>query len=208
MIEVLPDIYVVLANDRKGFGYSHFVRRTSGNVLLPRLKQTLLTDAYDEMEAAGGVSLVLISDRHFGGPGCRRCGAHFGAPLVASSVEARAIGTRCKVDIALPFEPQTIDGTDIEAIPTPGHTAGQMAYLIPVQGKRCLFAGDFAYRSGGAWRPGSKSRRAMMRGFAALEGVAFDYYVGCADYGEETSFVAATSIDELAQDILSACTRA
>ena len=48
----------------------------------------------------------------------------------------------------------------------------------------------------------------MIRGFAALEGVAFDYYVGGADYGEETSFVAATSIDELAQDILSACTRA
>ena len=131
MIEVLPDIYVVPANDRKGFGYSHFVRRTSGNVLLPRLKQTLLTDAYDEMEAAGGVSLVLISDRHFGGPGCRRCGAHFGAPLVASSVEARAIGTRSKVDIALPFEPQTIDGTDIEAIPTPATPPGRWPTSFP-----------------------------------------------------------------------------
>ncbi len=177
MIEVLPGVHVVPANDRTGFGYSHFVERDAGNVLLPRLKQALLSDAYPDLEAAGGVSLLLISDRHFGGPGCTHCGEHFNAPVVASAVESKAIAKRCKVDTALPLTAQTIAGTDIEVIPTPGHTPGQLAYLIEVKGRRCLFAGDFAYLSGGTWRPGNRSRKAMAKGIAALEGSSFDVYV-------------------------------
>lgn len=176
-------------------------------MLLPRLKQVLISDSFEDMAALGGVDWVLISDRHFGGPGCRRAGVHFDAPLIASDIEADVIGRRCKIDMRLRYERQTIDGTDIEAIPTPGHTAGQMAFLIDVAGVRCLFAGDFAWRSGGQWHVGNKSRKKMKDGIAALEDVDFDLYVGCADYGEEHSYVEAGSIGALADEIVGACTK-
>ena len=149
----------------------------------------------------------MVSDRHFGGPGCRRCGVHFGAPIVASAIEASAMSGRCKVDRALEYDAQTIASTDILAIPTPGHTPGQMAFLIEVSGLRCLFAGDFAYRSAGEWRVGNKSRKAMQRGIASLGGHSFDVYVGCADYGEAESFVEARSIGAIADQILASCTK-
>ena len=47
----------------------------------------------------------------------------------------------------------------------------------------------------------------MSRGIAALEGVEFDLFVGCADYGEATSFVEAGSIGDLADQILGACSK-
>lgn len=209
MLEVLPQIYVIPANGQKGFGYSHFVRLPAGNVLLARLNKASLSDAFADLGDAGGVRWVLVSDRHFGSPGCREVADRFDASLVASKIEAGAIAHRCRFDETLAFERQQIgDGGDIEAIPTPGHTKGQMAYLITVDGSRCLFAGDFAYRTKGKWRPGNKSRRVMSKGMENLRDVEFDYYIGCADYGESDSFVRVShGIDDVADDILAACTR-
>lgn len=206
MLEILPDVFVVPANGRKGYGYSHFVKHPGGNILLPRLKQTSLSDAYDDMENAGGVKTILISDRHFGGPGCRKAALRFGAELYASAIESSFM-TPCKIDHKLNYEPQTIEGTNIQAIPTPGHTSGQLAYLIDVAGNRCLFAGDFAYRVGGKWQVGNKSRKVMEKGLSHLHGYGFDYYIGCAGYEDPDSFVSATSIDEIEKDILAACTK-
>lgn len=186
--EIIPSIFVVPANNQKGYGFSHLIMHARGNILLPRLKTTSLSDSFDDIAAKGGVRNVLISDRHFGGPGCREAADHFGAAIYASQIEAEVIAGKCRVDKPLAFEQQLIDGY-IEAIPTPGHQPGQFSYIIEVNRQRFLFTGDFIYRSGGAWIPGNRSLAMMQRSFDTLRGLKFDFVVGCADYDEPKSFV-------------------
>ena len=209
MREVLPDVFVVPADDRKGFGYSHFVRRDEGNVLLPRLKQVHLTESYEEIASKGGIRWALVSDRHFGGPGCLHVAKHFEATLVASEIEAGMM--RCAVEKQLPYKRQVL-APGIEAIPTPGHTAGQMAYLVKAGRQRCLFTGDLAWREGDAWHVGNRSRKVMAAALSYLKDIEFDVYVGCAGYGDAASFVVIkdppNAIGEVTEGILDACTRA
>lgn len=205
MQQVFPDVFVVPANQQKGYGFSHFVKHPKGNILLPRLKATSLSDSYGDLEKEGGVRRVLISDRHFGGPECADAATHFGATLYASDIEAKAIEKNCPVDVVLPFEQQTIDGY-VEAIPTPGHTPGQFSYLISIKGKRCLFTGDFIYRSSGSWTPGNRSRKKMQASFDRLRSLRFDYVIGCADYDAPDSYVAVRgSVDDVVDEMLAAC---
>jgi hypothetical protein len=206
MQEVLKNVFVVPANQRKGYGYSHFIVHPNGNILIPRLKTTSLSDSFPDLAGVGGVRMVLITDRHFGGPGCREAASHFEAKLYASDIEAEQIKAKCPVDIELSYEQQNIGGF-IEAIPTPGHTSGQFSFLIPVGGKKLLFTGDFIYRSGGKWIPGNRSRKKMSASFERLRTLKFDFIVGCADYDEPVSFVAAgASADALIDEMIASCT--
>lgn len=206
MHEILPDLYVVPANARAGFGYSHFLRRAAGNVLLPRAKAVSLSDQFDELEAMGGVDWVLLSDRHFAGPGCREAADRFAAPVVASAIEARNFAKRCRVDEPLDFVAgDFVDG--IHAVPTPGHTPGQVAYRIEGDRATFLFVGDLAYREDKQWRVGNKRRSVMASAMAGLLDLSFDYLVGCASYDDTDSFVAATSMADLVEPILDACKR-
>lgn len=208
MQEVLPDLFVVPANGLKGYGFSHLVKHPKGNILLPRLKATSLSGSFDDIAAQGGVRNVLISDRHFGGPGCREAADHFKATLYASKIEAEAVHDKCRVDVELPFKEQKIDGY-IEAIPTPGHQPGQFSYLITIGKKRCLFTGDFMYRSNkGQWIPGNRSRAKMQASFDTVRKLKFDYVVPCADYDAPDSFVAVKSIDRVVDEMEASCAAA
>ena len=206
MREVLRDVFVVPADDNGGFGFSHFVRRRTGNVLLPRLKQVALTDQYAAINQHGGVSVLLLSDRHFAGPGCRAAADHFDAELVSSAIEAKAFAKRCPIDRPLEFEEQEV-GPGIAAIPTPGHTPGQLAYRIEGDHETFLFVGDLAYRVGGAWQVGHRRRQTMAAALERLQHLTFDYFIGCAGYEAPDSFVAAQTTADLTEAILDACTR-
>ena len=206
MLEVLPDLYVVPANGRAGFGYSHFLRRKAGNVFLPRAKTVSLFDEFEAIEELGGVDRVLLSDRHFAGPGCRELADRFEAPLVASAIEARNFGKRCPVDIELDFVRGDI-AAGIHAVPTPGHTPGQIAYRLEGDHAVFLFVGDLAYRVGGDWRVGNQRRSVMTAAMTELHDLSFDYFIGCAGYDDADSFVAAKSMATLVEPILAACKR-
>ncbi len=206
MLEVLPDLYVVSANERAGFGYSHFLKRTTGNILLPRAKAVSLSDQFEALEALGGVDWVLLSDRHFAGPGCREAADRFEAPLVASTIEAKAFAKRCPVDVAVDLvEGDVADG--IRAVPTPGHTPGQIAYRVEGDHAVFLFVGDLAYRKGGQWHVGNQRRSVMTNAMTGLHDLSFDFFIGCAGYDDADSFVAAESIATLVEPILAACSR-
>ena len=209
MREILPGVFAVPQNGMKGFGYSHFVRRPAGNLILDAMRNTSLSDAFDAFEAEGGVKAAVISDRHLGGPSTNQIAERFGATVYCSAIEADAMGHRAnqvRVDHALAFERTVIEG-DVQLIPTPGHTEGQFSTLAKVEGRRILFTADFVYRSGDGWRPGNLSRRKMLKSFEGLRDLAFDHVVPCTNYAREEFFVPVESVDAVVDEMIAACTK-
>jgi hypothetical protein len=192
-----------------GFGYSHFVRRPAGTLVLDAMRNTSISDCFDAFEAAGGVKATVISDRHLGGPSTNQIAERFGATVYCSAIEADAMGHRAnqvKIDHALAFERTTIEG-DVRLIPTPGHTAGQFSTLAEVEERRILFTADFVYRSGGGWRPGNLSRKKMLKSFEGLRDLDFDHVVPCTSYASTEFFVPVPSVDKAVDEMIAACTK-
>lgn len=207
MQEILPGVFVVRQNGGKGFGYSHFVRRPAGNLVLDASRMTSISESFDAFEAMGGVAAAVISDRHLGGPPTNQIAERFGARIYCSAVEAEAMGHRSNavhIDHVLPFKPTTIEG-DVLLIPTPGHTAGQFSTLAQVEGRRILFTADFVWREGGRWRPGHLSRKKMIRSFEGLRDLDFDHVVPWTSYGQTEFFVAIGDVDRAVDEMIAAC---
>ena len=209
MREILPGVFVVPQNGAKGFGYSHFVRRPAGNLVLDAMRNTSISESFDAMAAQGGVAAVVISDRHLGGPSTNQIAERFGARVYCSAIEADAMGRRpnqVRIDHALAFERTVIEG-DVQLIPTPGHTEAQFSTLAEVGGRRILFTADFVYRSDAGWRPGNLSRRKMLKSFEGLRDLEFDHVVPCTSYSREEFFVPIASVDAAVDAMIAACTK-
>lgn len=207
MQEILPGVYLVEQNGRKGFGYAHFVRRPGGNLMLDTSRTTSMSDTFAEMTAAGGVAAVVISDRHLGGPPTNEIAQHFGARVYCSQIEADAMGHRTNavhIDHVLPYERTTIEG-DVRLIPTPGHTAGQFGTLCEVGGRKILFSSDFVWRADGQWRPGNSSRRKMKPSFEALRDLMFDTVVPWTGYSHTEFFVDVPDVNAVVDAMIAAC---
>lgn len=133
----------------KSFGaWSYLIRRPSGNVLVdvPRAASPLLS----RIEELGGVSLLLLTHRDdvADHAAFRR---RFGCDRVIHASDADALGEPAE-RLLTGTEPVPIDD-DLLAIPTPGHTAGHVAYL---HRGTYLFTGDHL-----AWSP----RKQRLTGF-------------------------------------------
>jgi glyoxylase-like metal-dependent hydrolase (beta-lactamase superfamily II) len=207
MQQVLPGVFLVPQNGRKGFGYTHFVRRPAGNLVLDASRVGSISDAFDEIEAAGGVKAAVISDRHLGGASTNQIAERFGATIYCSQIEADAMGHRVNgvhVDQALAFERTTVEG-DVLLVPTPGHTAGQFSTLVAVEGARILFTADFVWRVGGRWRPGNNSRKKMLKSFEGLRDLRFDHVVAYTSYAQTELFVPIPSVDAAVDAMIAAC---
>jgi glyoxylase-like metal-dependent hydrolase (beta-lactamase superfamily II) len=196
-------------NGNKGFGYAHFVRRAAGNLLLDASRVASMSDAFEAIEAEGGVKALVISDRHLGGGTSEQVVQRFGATVYCSVIEAEAMGHRAnKVTIhhVLPFEPTTIEG-DVLLVPTPGHTPGQFSTLAEVEGARILFTADFVWREGGRWRPGNLSRKKMRASFEGLRDLAFDYVVPWTSYAQDELYVRIPSVADAVEEMIAACSK-
>ncbi len=209
MQEILPGVFLVEQNGRKGFGYSHFVRRPSGNLVLDASRMGSLSDSFGAMEAMGGVKAAVISDRHLGGPATNEIAERFGARIYCSDIEAAAMGhrtNRVHIDEVLPFARTTIEG-DVRLIPTPGHTDGQFSTLMGVAGRAILFTADFVWREGGRWRPGNLSRKKMIKSFESLRDLKFELVVPWTGYGQGELFVEIASVDAAVDAMIAACAK-
>jgi glyoxylase-like metal-dependent hydrolase (beta-lactamase superfamily II) len=207
MQQVLPGVFLVPQNGRKGFGYTHFVKRPAGNLILDASRIGSISDAFDEIEAAGGVKAAVISDRHLGGPATNQIAERFGATIYCSAIEADAMGHRANavtIHHALPFERTTVEG-DVLLVPTSGHTAGQFSTLLAVEGRKILFTADFVWRVDGRWRPGNSSRKKMLRSFEGLRDLAFDHVVAWTSYTQTELFVPIPSVDAAVDAMIAAC---
>jgi glyoxylase-like metal-dependent hydrolase (beta-lactamase superfamily II) len=207
MQEVLPGVFLVPQNGRKGFGYSHFVKRPAGNLNLDASRVGSISDAFDELEAQGGVKAAVISDRHLGGASTNQIAERFGATIYCSAIEADAMGHRVNsvhIDHVMVFERVTIEG-DVRLIPTPGHTAGQFSTLVEVAGAPILFTADFVWRVDGRWRPGSASRKKMVKSFEGLRDLDFDCVVPWTSYTQTEIFVPIDSVDAAVDEMIAGC---
>jgi len=207
MREALPGVFLVPSNGNKGFGYTHFVRRPGGNLILDASRIGSISDSFAELEAMGGVKAVVISDRHLGGPPTNQIAERFGATVYASRIEADAVGHRAnavRIHHALPLERTTVEG-DVLLVPTPGHTPGQFSTLAAVEGARILFTADFVWRENGRWRPGNHSRKVMANSFEGLRDLAFDYVVPFTSYKQTELFVPIPSVDAAVDAMIAAC---
>jgi glyoxylase-like metal-dependent hydrolase (beta-lactamase superfamily II) len=209
MQQVLPGVFLVPQNGGKGFGYSHFVERPAGNLILDASRVGSISDAFDELASRGGVKAAVISDRHLGGASTNQIAERFGATIYCSAIEADAIGHRVNgvhVDRALPFERTTVED-NVLLVPTPGHTAGQFSTLVEVGGSRILFTADFVWRENGRWRPGSSSRKKMLKSFEGLRDLDFDCVVAWTGYKQTELFVPVPSVDAAVDAMIAACSR-
>jgi hypothetical protein len=207
MKEILPGIHLVEQNGGKGFGYTHFVVRAPGNLVLDASRVGSISDSFDTLAAMGGVAAAVISDRHLGGPSTNQIAERFGARIYCSQIEAEAMGHRANavtITEALPLERRTIEG-DLLLVPTPGHTAGQFSTLVPLPCGRVLFTADFVYRAKGAWRPGNNSRKKMKASFEGLRDLKFDYVVPWTGYDPAETFVEIKDVNAAVDAMIAAC---
>jgi len=207
MQEVLPGVFLLPQNGRKGFGYSHFVKRPAGNLVLDASRVGSLSDSFDALEGHGGVKAAVISDRHLGGASTNEIAVRFGATIYCSAIEADAMGHRVnqvRIDHALPFERTVVEG-DVQLIPTPGHTAGQFSTLVELAGSRILFTADFVWRESGRWRPGNSSRKKMRPAFEGLRDLKFDMVAPWTSYSQTEFFVPVDSVDRAVDEMIAAC---
>ena len=72
------------------------------------------------------------------------------------------------------YRSRTIGGHEIFTLPTPGHTAGSVTYLVEVDGRRLAFCGDLVYGDGKLW-----SLAATQWSYSGAEGLAATH-VSCA----------------------------
>ncbi|WP_304178024.1 hypothetical protein [Phenylobacterium aquaticum] len=209
MREVLPGVFLVPQNGEKGYGYTHFVERPAGNLILDASRVGSISDAFDALAGRGGVKAAVISDRHLGGAATNQIAERFGAEIFCSVIEAEAMGHRrnqLHIDHILPYARTTVLG-DVQLIPTPGHTAGQFSTLVEVGGARLLFTADFIWREAGRWRPGSPSRKKMLAGLEGLRDLAFDHVVPWTGYGQTELFVPIASVNETVDAMIAACSK-
>ena len=209
LIPVAPGLFLVPQNGGKGFGYTHFVVRPAGNLILDASRIGSISDAFDEIQERGGVAAVVISDRHLGGVATNQIAARFGARVYCSEIEAAAMGHRTNavtIDRLMPFE-RTMIEDDVLLIPTPGHTAGQFSTLTTVEGTRILFTADFVWREDGAWRPGSPSRRKMLKSFEGLRDLEFDAVAPWTGYGHTEWLVPVADVQSTVDAMIAACSR-
>ncbi len=76
------------------------------------------------------------------------------------------------------YRTSEIGGRAIYTLPTPGHTAGSVTYLIEVDGRRLAFCGDLVYGDGKLW-----SLAATQWSYSGVEGLAATH-ISCAVLAE------------------------
>ena len=177
METLFEDVYRILPTKITATKYSSlFAVRPEGNLLFSCLGgHSSIEGSFDAMDDLGGVALHLLGDMHFAARYNYDVDARFGVTTMCSEVEGPDVRRKVKNVATFPFERHVL-AQGVEVIPTPGHRPGAVSYLVDVGGKRCLFAGDSIYHSGGDWMcPVSKrNRKTMLATLDLLAEVDFD----------------------------------
>jgi glyoxylase-like metal-dependent hydrolase (beta-lactamase superfamily II) len=108
--------------------------------------------------------------------------AMFTAPLDAPLIvhERDRAATERRIHVRASFSRRHTLGSDLEVIPTPGHTRGATAYLWDNGEHRMLFTGDTVYLRDGEWVAavlGSSDRAAYVESLELIRDLDFDVLV-------------------------------
>jgi hydroxyacylglutathione hydrolase len=177
MDELFPGVFKVLpTKPLPSKCITFFVQRDDGNLLFPCFSgSATIHGRFDEIAAMGGLSRQLLGDSHFKTPHCDEVAAKFGAPLDCSEPEAPDVMKSVKNVRTFPLERHLLE-PGVEVIPTPGHRPGGVCYLVTLDGRRFLFAGDAIWHDGTAWKsfPTKAGRTKMIDSLRRLAEVEFD----------------------------------
>ena len=177
MDELFPGVFRVLpTKPLPSKCITFFVRREEGNLLFPCFSgSATIHGRFDEIAAMGGLSRQLLGDSHFKTPHCDEVAAKFGSPLFCSEPEAPDVVKSVKNVQTFPLERHVLE-PGVEVIPTPGHRPGGVCYLVTLDGRRFLFAGDAIWHDGTGWKafPTKAGRTKMIDSLRRLADVDFD----------------------------------
>jgi glyoxylase-like metal-dependent hydrolase (beta-lactamase superfamily II) len=173
--EIYPQLFLLRpARAPPNTGFTYLLRRDGDNVLFTT--KASVQEDLAALDALGGVQHLLLGDRHHALPPTAKLAKRFGTVLSASTIEAKVLGA-AGVQIGRQFEyrRQTL-ATDLELLPTPGHTRGAFSYLWTPGKRRFLFIGDTLVPVDGGWRywvtkPNLRVFRETIR---FLRGIEFD----------------------------------
>jgi glyoxylase-like metal-dependent hydrolase (beta-lactamase superfamily II) len=125
--------------------HAYFLSRDNGNVLF---YNTGNTEEIREISKMGGISFQYLSHRHESGNSLNTKKSLFNSQLCADEVEAPHIAST--IDVV--FKERQIHSSNIEIIPTSGHTKGGICFFYnSLSGHKYLFTGDLLHRSFGTW---------------------------------------------------------
>lgn len=173
MIQIYPDLWQTKTEHPFPGVNSHayFYTKNDGNILL---YNTSKHEDYPVMKGLGGVAYQFLSHMDEAGASLKDIRAEFGAKLCCHRREEKYIAKTVSVDCL--FDQQQIIG-NVTIIPTPGHTAGSVCFLIDSDfGEKYLFTGDTIYFDHGklACRIngyGGSSKTDLLQSLAALQKV-------------------------------------
>jgi hypothetical protein len=155
---------------------SFFVTHPKGNLLLPCFaKGASIDHAYETLEAMGGIRAQLLGDMHLKSNHCDALHQHFGAWTYCSAPELDDV--RKSVERVKAFEPHRhLLFPHVEVIPTPGHRPGGTCFLVEINGRRALFAGDNIGYDGEYWTafPSKLGKTQLLRSLSVLADCEFD----------------------------------
>jgi glyoxylase-like metal-dependent hydrolase (beta-lactamase superfamily II) len=151
---------------------SYLLQRPDGNVIV--YNSPGVSEAASAIRDLGSPSRLLVNHAHE---------AMYGRPDLDVDVwmhkdDRDEVGT--SLDIAGTFDQREHIGTDLEAIPTPGHTPGTCSYLWDNGTHRFLFTGDFIWIENGEWKAvvlDPSLRQAYLDSLALVRDLDFDVLV-------------------------------
>lgn len=182
----------VLPFDRRYRIKSFVLERPEGNVVI--YHSPGLNEAANDINQLGGATRVLMNHEHesLGGQ------PEIDLPFWIHRDDADAISDTVKIDGQ--FNQREALASDLEVIPTPGHTPGTTMFLWNNGEHRFLFTGDFLCVDNGEWRTvilGSSNREESIKSLEFIRDLEFDAIVPwVAIEGEGSVFFADNEEDK------------
>ena len=125
--------------------HAYFLSRDNGNALF---YNTSNMNDIEKMSELGGISFQYLSHRHESGKSLSTIKSFLNSQLCADELEEPNIESM--IDVV--FTERQIHSSNIEVIPTSGHTSGGLCfYYNSPFGHTYLFTGDLLYQSNGRW---------------------------------------------------------
>ncbi len=133
--------------------HAYLYQREQGNVLFYNTSNQVELAQFSRL---GGLTYQFLSHRDEVGASLVVIRERFEAKLGIHFKDQDALLDLIQPDLVFTDRQFLLD--DVEVIPTPGHTAGSVCFLVhSISGKRYLFTGDTLYLSDRGWQPGMLS---------------------------------------------------
>lgn len=175
MKETIPHLYTIFPSDNtKPVAPTFLAIRPEGNLLFGN--GVGVSEYYKKIEKLGPIIGVYIGDRHQGKT-YSAAAKYFNAPLCCSKEEAKVVKKKSvTIDKIVAFEQHKLY-SDLEVIPTPGHTAGALSYLWHSGKNKILFIGDTIVRVDGEWKiwVSKKNAPTMIKTMEILKELDYSY---------------------------------